>query len=134
MIKSMCAACLLLLVYSTAPMAADKSDAGKGKASSKSYESAYGEDKQKSKGRPDNPGQHGRENAAAKQNASPGKGSKSDDSWEDTAHGVGGNDDEDGKQRGDRDKDQDKDKDKDKDKQKKKEKNKDKDKEAEDDD
>lgn len=37
----------------------------------------------KGKGRPDNPGEHGRDNAAEKQSRGQGKGSKSEDSWED---------------------------------------------------
>jgi len=42
-----------------------------------SYENNQG------KGRPDNPGEHGRENAAQKQRENPGKGSKGGDSWDD---------------------------------------------------
>lgn len=34
------------------------------------------------KGKPDNPGEHGRDNAAKKQRENPGHGSKGDDSWE----------------------------------------------------
>ena len=37
----------------------------------------------KGKGRPDNPGEHGRDNAAEKQSRGHGKGSKSEDSRED---------------------------------------------------
>lgn len=37
----------------------------------------------KGHGRPDNPGEHGRENAADKQSRGHGKGSKGDDSWVD---------------------------------------------------
>ena len=70
-----------------------------------SYENNQG------KGRPDNPGEHGRENAAQKQRENPGKGSKGGDSWEDSS---------------DKDKDKDKDKGKDKDKDKEKEKEKEK--------
>lgn len=33
------------------------------------------------KGRPDNPGEHGRDNAAEKQSRGHGKGSKGDESW-----------------------------------------------------
>ena len=36
------------------------------------------------KGKPDNPGEHGRDNAAQKQRENPGKGSKGGDSWEDS--------------------------------------------------
>ena len=68
----------------------------------------FGEEQDKGKGRPDNPGQHGRDNAAEKQSNNPGKGSKSDDSLEDWIRGD----------------DDDKDKDKDKDKKNKKDKNK----------
>ena len=67
----------------------------------------YGNDDHKGKGRPDNPGEHGRDNAAQKQRENPGNGSKGGDSWEDSI----------------RDKYDDKDKDKDKDK-KHKQKNK----------
>lgn len=88
MIRSMCAACVLLFVCSTAGATADKPGENKGQAKSSKYESTYGVDKQKSKGRPDNPGQHGRENAAAKQRENPGKGSKGGESWEDTARGA----------------------------------------------
>ncbi len=35
------------------------------------------------KGRPDNPGEHGRENAEDKQSRGHGNGSKKEDSWED---------------------------------------------------
>jgi len=41
------------------------------------------DDKQTGPGRPDNPGEHGRDNAAEKQRQNPGKGSKGDDDWED---------------------------------------------------
>ena len=37
----------------------------------------------KGKGRPNNPGEHGRENAADKQSRGQGNGSKKEDSWED---------------------------------------------------
>ena len=40
-------------------------------------------DNSKGKGRPDNPGEHGRENAAQKQRVNPGQGSKGGDSRED---------------------------------------------------
>lgn len=39
--------------------------------------------KNKGKGKPHNPGEHGRDNAADKQRDNPGKGSKGGDSWED---------------------------------------------------
>jgi len=133
MIRSMCAVCVLLLVYSTAGATADKSGESKGQAKSSQQESTYGVDKQKSKGRPDNPGQHGRENAAAKQRENPGKGSKGDESWEDTARGARDNDNRDDDERGDRDRDEDRDQDRDdnqgRDKDEKKQKNKEKDKE-----
>jgi hypothetical protein len=50
---------------------------------------------QQGKGQPDNPGEHGRENAAQKQRENPGKGSKGGDSRDDLS---------------DKDKDKDKDK------------------------
>jgi hypothetical protein len=37
----------------------------------------------KGKGRPDSPGEHGRENAADKQSRGQGNGSKKEESWED---------------------------------------------------
>ena len=42
------------------------------------------DDKHKGKGRPDNPGEHGRKNAHQKQCENPGKGSKCDNHWEDS--------------------------------------------------
>jgi len=68
------------------------------------------DDKQTGPGRPDNPGEHGRDNAAEKQRQNPGKGSKGEQSWEDRLR--------------DEIDDDHKDKDKDKDKDKKKDKNK----------
>ena len=64
-------------------------------------------DDHKGKGKPDNPGEHGRDNAAQKQRENPGKGSKGGDSWEDSIRDESG------------DKDKDKDKDKNKNKKKK---------------
>jgi len=74
------------------------------------------DDKHKGKGhgRPDNPGEHGRENAAQKQRENPGNGSKGGDSWEDKVRDAIDDDDKD-----DKDKKKNKDKDKDKDKGKK---------------
>ena len=129
MIRSMCAACVVLLVYSTVGATADKHGGNKGQAKSSQHESSYGVDKQKSKGRPDNPGQHGRENAAAKQRENPGKGSKGDESWQDTARGARDNDSRDDDQRRDRDSDQDRDDNEGRDKEKKKQKDKEKNKE-----
>ena len=42
----------------------------------------FDDDKQKGKGRPDNPGEHGRDNAAQKQAQNPGKGSGKNSSLE----------------------------------------------------
>ena len=74
-------------------------------------DSKDGDDKQtgKGQGRPDNPGEHGRDNAAKKQKESSGKGSKGGDSWEDQIRNAIDDDDKD-----DKDKNKKKDKDKDK--------------------
>ncbi|MEP5323884.1 hypothetical protein, partial [Marinobacter alexandrii] len=63
MIKLACVMSMVLLVYSTTGATADKNDKSKGKKSSSEYSSISDADKQKSKGRPDDPGQHGRDNA-----------------------------------------------------------------------
>jgi hypothetical protein len=70
----------------------------------------------KGKGRPDNPGEHGRENAADKQSRGHGNGSKKEESWEDRVRDdIEGEDKDDKKAKG-----KDKDKDKGKNKNKKK--------------
>ena len=53
----------------------------------------------KGKGRPDNPGEHGRENAADKQSGGHGNSSKKEDSWEDKIRDELEDDDE-GKDKG----------------------------------
>ena len=62
------------------------------------------EDKQTGPGRPDNPGEHGRDNAAEKQRQNSGKGSKGEESWEDRLRDEIDDDDK------DKDKDEKKDK------------------------
>lgn len=48
----------------------------------------YGDDHSgKGKGRPDNPGEHGRDNAADKQSRGQGNGSKKEETWEDRVRG-----------------------------------------------
>lgn len=76
---------IAVLVLALAPLAAFSKD------KSSSIEDAIRDevsdeldyDKKKGKGRPDNPGEHGRDNAEQKQRDNPGKGSKDDNSWED---------------------------------------------------
>jgi hypothetical protein len=51
----------------------------------------------KGKGRPDNPGEHGRENAADKQSRGQGNGSKKEESWEDRVRDEIDGDDKHGK-------------------------------------
>ena len=62
-------------------------------------DSKDGDDKQtgKGQGRPDNPGEHGRDNAAQKQRENSGKGSKGGDSWEDQIRNAIEDDDKDKK-------------------------------------
>ena len=57
---------------------------GKDKESSpeKALRDEISEDRDRGQGRPDNPGQHGRDNAAEKQRENPGRGSKGGDAWE----------------------------------------------------
>ena len=66
----------------------------------------FSEDNHQGKGKPDNPGEHGRDNAAQKQRENPGKGSKGGDSWEESIRNESG----------DKSKDKNKDKNKNKDK------------------
>ncbi len=68
------------------------------------------DNKQTGPGRPDDPGAHGRENAAEKQRQNPGKGSKGDDDWEDRVRDAIDDDDD----RNDKDRDAHKNKHKDK--------------------
>jgi len=70
---------LLLLVSSVPAHAKDKQSSVE---KSIRDELSYDRDS-KGTGRPDNPGEHGRRNAAHKQSQSSGKGSKKNDSWED---------------------------------------------------
>ncbi|MEP6391221.1 MAG: hypothetical protein ABJ056_15020 [Halioglobus sp.] len=113
MIKIMCVVGAALLVFSTTGVTADKYDKSKSKNSSSIFNSISDSDKQKSKGRPDDPGQHGRDNAAAKQRENPGNGSKGEESWLDSI-----------RDKDDRDDDYERNKDKDKKKQKSKDKKK----------
>ena len=85
-------------------------------------------DKQTGPGRPDDPGAHGRDNAAEKQRQNPGKGSKGGEDWEDRLRDSIDDDDDRKDKDKDKDRDQDRDKDKDKDKDKEKDKEKEKDK------
>ena len=71
---------LLLVLVSSVPVQAKDKQSSVEKAIRD--ELSYDGDK-KGKGRPDNPGEHGRKNAAQKQSQSSGKGSKKNDSWED---------------------------------------------------
>ena len=71
---------LLVFVFST-PLHAKDKDSSLEKAIK---DIASDDDHQgKGKGRPDNPGEHGRDNAADKQSRGHGNGSKKEDSWED---------------------------------------------------
>ncbi len=67
------------------------------------------------KGRPDNPGAHGRANAEYKKATNPGKGGGKNSSWEDALGDILDDDDD---EKGDRGNDKDKDKDKNKNKHK----------------
>jgi hypothetical protein len=69
----------------------------------------FDDDKQKGKGRPDNPGEHGRDNAAQKQATNPGKGGGKNSSLESAILDEILDDDDD---RGDKGKDKKKKKDK----------------------
>lgn len=73
---------LLLVVFAvSSPVYAKDKDSSLEKA----IKEEFGVDKDpgKGQGRPDNPGEHGRDNAAEKQSRGQGKGSKQEDSWED---------------------------------------------------
>jgi hypothetical protein len=71
---------LLVLAFSAPLYAKDKDS-----SLEKVIEDVFSDDDHpgKGEGRPDNPGEHGRENAADKQSRGHGNGSKKEDSWED---------------------------------------------------
>ena len=75
-------ACLLLLSPGIA-LSKDKSSSIEDAIRDEIREEAGLDDKQTGPGRPDDPGAHGRENAAEKQRQNPGKGSKGEEDWED---------------------------------------------------
>jgi len=107
---------LLIALVTSAPLYAKDKNASIEDAVRNEIRDSLGDDgkrNDKGNGRPDNPGEHGRENAAQKQRENPGKGSKGDDSWEDRVRDAADDDDK-------HDKDKDKDKDKEKNKGKKK--------------
>lgn len=105
-------AMLLLLIFAVPAYAKDKNSSIEDAVRDEIREELGYDDNNKGKGhgRPDNPGEHGRDNAAEKQRENPGKGSKGGDSWEDRVSDVFDDD--------DKDKDKDKDKKKGKDKKK----------------
>ncbi len=98
----------LLLVSPGIALSKDKSNSIEDAIRDEIREEAGLDNKQAGPGRPDDPGAHGRENAAEKQRQNPGKGSKGDEDWEDRLRDEFDDDDH-----------KDKDKDKDKDKKKK---------------
>ncbi len=98
----------LLLISPGIALAKDKSNSIEDAIRDEIREEVGLDDKQTGPGRPDDPGAHGRENAAEKQRQNPGKGSKGDEDWEDRLRDEFDDDDH-----------KDKDKDKDKDKKKK---------------
>ena len=83
---------LLVLAFS-APLYAKDKDSSLEKA----IEDVFSDDDHpgKGKGRPDNPGEHGRDNAADKQSRGHGNGSKKEDSWEDRIRDEFDDDDDD---------------------------------------
>jgi hypothetical protein len=75
---------LSLLMCTTVGVAKDKDSSLERAIKDEIRDEIYEDDKHGGKGKPDNPGEHGRDNAAQKQRENPGQGSKGDgDSWED---------------------------------------------------
>ncbi|MEH6519502.1 MAG: hypothetical protein V7742_22730 [Halioglobus sp.] len=83
MIRTIMLVCLTLLVYTMPGVAKDKDSSAGRAVNDVIYSGIYDDDHHKGKGRPGNPGEHGRDNAAQKQRENPGNGSKGGDSWED---------------------------------------------------
>jgi hypothetical protein len=81
--NAICLVFVALAVCSAPGFTKDKDSSLEREIKDEIRDEIYGDDKQKGKGRPDNPGEHGRDNAAQKQSENPGKGSKANDSWED---------------------------------------------------
>jgi hypothetical protein len=76
----------LILILSSPAFAKDKESSIEGAIREEIRDEIDDDDyrgNNKGKSRPDSPGEHGRENAAQKQRANPGQGSKGGDSWED---------------------------------------------------
>lgn len=71
---------LLIFAFST-PLSAKDKDSSLEEAIRDTFQSD--DHPEKGKGRPDNPGEHGRENAADKQSRDHGSDGKDEDSWED---------------------------------------------------
>jgi hypothetical protein len=79
--KNLLALLLLLTFTASSPILAKDKDSSQKKAVKEQFDND--DHPGKGKGRPDNPGEHGRENAAEKQSQSHGKGSKKEGSLED---------------------------------------------------
>ena len=75
--------CMLAMSVALPLQAKDKNDSIEDAIGDAIRDEIYDDDKHKGKGRPDNPGEHGRDNARRKQCENPGKGSKCDYDWED---------------------------------------------------
>ena len=71
---------LFLFVFAVSSPAFAKDE---GSSLESAVKGAFGRDNDSDKGKPDNPGEHGRENAAEKQSRDHGAGGKNEDSWED---------------------------------------------------
>lgn len=83
MMKTIIPVLSILLAYSLPGYAKDKESSIERAIKDELRDEIYDDNNQKGKGKPDNPGQHGRDNAAQKQRENSGKGSKGADSWED---------------------------------------------------